>query len=103
MANKLIEYNEAGGTGMSVNFPNIQPGALTDRRVVHLHQNVPGVMARLNSILAKYDINIGAQMLATEGMFGYSITDASAGDFDAVLAELQNMDETVRVRVLGKG
>lgn len=101
VAHKLAEYAETGSTGMCVNLPQVQPLGEGGARVVHLHRNVPGVMARLNSILARYGLNIGAQTLATMGDLGYSVTDLCGSDFDGLLAELEAMDETVRVRVLG--
>ena len=71
-----------------------------NERIVHLHHNVPGVMARLNSLLAKYDMNIGSQTLSTKGQFGYAVTDVQGERYDGLLADLQELDETLKVRVL---
>ena len=45
-------------------------------------------------------MNIEGQLLSTRGEYGYLITDIG-GDFsDEVLARLQAMEQTVRLRVL---
>ena len=100
VAGKLADYAELGLTSMSVNFPEVSAGQIGARRVVHLHRNVPGVMARLNSVLASHNMNIGSQSLATIGDYGYAITDVSGDGFTNLLAELEGQDETIRVRVL---
>ncbi|GAA4907309.1 phosphoglycerate dehydrogenase [Tessaracoccus lubricantis] len=100
VAGKINDYETTGSTSMSVNLPEVAAGPLRERRIVHLHHNVPGVMARLNSLLAKHDINILSQTLSTKGALGYAITDIAAADVDGLLAELEGLDETLRVRVL---
>ncbi|MCC2593087.1 phosphoglycerate dehydrogenase [Tessaracoccus sp. OS52] len=100
VANKLADYDNLGVTSMSVNLPEVAAGEPTAQRVVHLHQNVPGVMARLNSALANHNMNIGSQTLATRGELGYAITDISGEHYDGLLAELQALGETKRVRIL---
>lgn len=100
VAGKLADYTESGSTVMSVNLPEVATGARETRRVVHLHRNVPGVLARLNSALANHDMNIGAQTLATRGDYGYVVTDVTGDAIDGLVQELSALDETIRVRVL---
>ncbi|MFT3886974.1 MAG: phosphoglycerate dehydrogenase [Arachnia sp.] len=100
VAGKLADYEELGSTSMTVNLPDVAAGPKADARIVHLHHNVPGVMARLNSVLAGHAINIGSQTLSTRGQLGYAVTDVSGSGYDGLLAELEALDETVSVRVL---
>ncbi|SHJ08065.1 D-3-phosphoglycerate dehydrogenase [Tessaracoccus bendigoensis DSM 12906] len=101
VAGKLTDFNDLGSTSMCVNIPEVAVGPKTaDARVVHLHRNVPGVMARLNSVLAEFNMNIGSQTLATKGLQGYAVTDVSGNGYDGLLARLQDLDETIGVRVL---
>lgn len=101
VAGKLADYDELGGTSMSVNVPEVAAGPkAADARIVHLHRNVPGVMARLNSLLAEFNMNIASQTLATRGQQGYAITDVSGEGVDGLLARLQELDETISVRLL---
>ncbi|HJE51052.1 MAG TPA: phosphoglycerate dehydrogenase [Tessaracoccus flavescens] len=100
VAGKMIDYELHGSTSMCVNLPEVAAAPTERERIVHLHHNVPGVMARLNSLLAKHDINIGSQTLATKGQIGYAVTDVQGDGYENLLAELQELDETLRVRVI---
>ena len=100
VAGKLADYEGLGSTSMCVNLPDVAAGPKSDARIVHLHRNVPGVMARLSSLLAQHNINIGSQTLSTRGQLGYAVTDVSGDGYDGLLADLEALDETVRVRVL---
>lgn len=75
---KIIDYINSGSTFLSVNFPNISlPKQKNSHRLLHLHQNVPGVLAKINQILADSDININGQYLKTNENVGYVITDVN--------------------------
>ncbi|PIE99254.1 MAG: hypothetical protein CR979_03300 [Propionibacterium sp.] len=101
VAAKLADYTDFGTTVMSVNLPEVSVKSHKNtHRVVHLHHNVPGVLARLNSALAQYDMNIGFQTLATKGSLGYVVTDVVGEAISGLVEELSNLDETIRVRVL---
>ncbi|MGO4955792.1 phosphoglycerate dehydrogenase [Luteococcus sp. Sow4_B9] len=99
VAGKLLDHVTTGGTQMSVNVPEIVAGAFEGTRVLHMHHNVPGVMARLNQVLAQHDGNITFQTLATRGAIGYAVIDVS-GQHPNLQHELAELDETVRVRVI---
>ena len=98
---KLIDFLERGNTSLSVNFPNLQlPEIQGSHRVVHVHRNVPGILARINQVMASRKINITGQYLKTNEEIGYVITDIGQ-NYDARLArELQLIPDTIRVRVL---
>lgn len=101
VAGKLIDYVNTGGTMNSVNFPNIQLPALTDaHRLIHVHRNVPGILAQINRVLAERRINIVGQYLKTDERIGYVITDVDKRSSDAVLADLKRIEDTIRARVL---
>jgi len=101
VAGKLNDYETLGSTAMSVNLPEVPAGPTSTARIVHLHHNVPGVLARLNQLFATHNMNIGSQTLATRGQLGYVVTDVQGEKYDGLLADLEALDETVRVRVLG--
>lgn len=100
VAGKLADYEEFGNTSMCVNLPEVSVTAPRSERILHLHHNVPGVMARLNQVLARHNMNIGFQTLATLGEHGYAVTDVGGEHFDGLLQELQGLEETIRVRVI---
>jgi D-3-phosphoglycerate dehydrogenase len=99
VATKLTDYLATGSTVMSVNLPEVQPAEQEGKRVLHVHQNVPGVLASLNRILASHNANVAFQSLATRGEVGYAITDVTSAD-PGIGAELESLPETIRVRVL---
>lgn len=101
VANKLIDYVKLGRTNLSVNFPSVDLLRQGDgHALVHIHHNLPGVLARINNVFAEIEVNIEGQSLGTRGDVGYVITEI-AGDFsDAMLDRLSHLDETIRIRLL---
>lgn len=97
VAGKLADFVELGSTILSVNFPPVQPAAHGGRRIVHLHHNVPGVLANINTLLARWGANIEAQTLATRGQHGYAVLDLDAIPQPELVAALSELPETVRV------
>jgi D-3-phosphoglycerate dehydrogenase / 2-oxoglutarate reductase len=101
VAGKLRDYLVEGASTMSVNLPHLQlPERPGTHRIVHLHHNVPGVLATINGLLADNKVNIEGQLLGTRGDLGYVITDVAV-DYPAGVPDgLAAMPETVRLRVL---
>ncbi|WP_234735202.1 phosphoglycerate dehydrogenase [Tellurirhabdus bombi] len=98
---KLLEYINNGSTYGSVNFPDLQLPLLKDsHRLLHIHKNVPGILANINSIFAKYHINIKGQYLKTTEQIGYVITDISKSYSNDVIKELRDIDHTIKFRLL---
>ncbi|MEX2593216.1 MAG: phosphoglycerate dehydrogenase [Anditalea sp.] len=98
---KIIEYINTGNTYNSVNFPNIQLPFLQDaHRLIHIHLNEPGVLAKINLILADYRINIVGQYLKTNEKIGYVITDIDKAYSSDVIEALKDIEETIRFRML---
>ena len=101
VAGKLRDYARSGSTSLSVNLPQVMTDRPTAHRLAHLHRNVPGVLAAVNSVLAAHGVNVDGQLLTTRGDLGYVVTDVSGlVDDDDVIAALRRMPETVRLRVL---
>jgi D-3-phosphoglycerate dehydrogenase len=101
VASKLRAYAKAGTTNLSVTFPELNlPSDPARHRLAHVHQNAPGVLATINTILGNHGVNIEGQQLATRGELGYVVTDVSAEVGIEVLKELAALPETVRLRQL---
>jgi D-3-phosphoglycerate dehydrogenase len=101
VAGKLADYMASGATSLSVNLPEIAlPASGGTHRLVHLHQNVPGVLASINRVLADHGVNVEGQLLRTKEEFGYVLTDIVPEYSEAVLAELRAMPVTIRLRTL---
>ncbi|WP_299109384.1 phosphoglycerate dehydrogenase [uncultured Tenacibaculum sp.] len=98
---KIMAYINSGNTVDAVNFPNIRlPKHDNAHRFLHIHKNVPGVMAKINKVLAKYELNITGQYLSTDEKVGYVITDVDKEYDQDVVAKLKNVDGTIKFRVL---
>jgi D-3-phosphoglycerate dehydrogenase len=101
VAGKLGDYARAGTTTMSVNLPQVQATDGLERcRILHVHHNVPGVLATVNGVLADFGVNIESQTLSTRGQLGYVVTDIGGSFSDALLDKLSSLPETVRLRVI---
>ena len=70
-------------------------------RLIHVHRNTPGVLAAINSVFAKEQVNIDGQTLGTRGEVGYVITDIAAVPVPSVIKALEDLPETIRLRRLG--
>ena len=101
VSGKLVDFATSGATAMSVNMPSMALAAVPGtHRLVHLHQNVPGVLASINRVLADHGVNVEGQLLRTKDEFGYVITDIGTSYSDEVLDELRDMDVTIRLRTI---
>ena len=99
---KLLDYVNTGDSLLSVNLPQAhlewQEGSY---RLMHIHQNVPGILRAINDILADRDINIERQALNTRGTLGYAIYDINRPCDQDLMAQLQAVPHTIRVRAKG--
>jgi len=98
---RLLEYINNGSTTGSVNFPELQLPLLQDsHRLLHIHKNVPGILAKLNNIFAKHNINITGQYLKTNETLGYVIVDIEKSYSREFVQEIKAIDETIKFRML---
>jgi D-3-phosphoglycerate dehydrogenase / 2-oxoglutarate reductase len=101
VAGKFRDFVVDGSTAMSVNVPGLTlPRAEGTLRLIHLHRNVPGVLARVNGLLADGGVNVEAQLLGTRGEIGYVVTDSASGTTQAIVDQIRAMPETISLRVI---
>jgi D-3-phosphoglycerate dehydrogenase len=101
VAEKLARFLSAGTTRSSVNFPEIAHLEKEVRsRILHVHRNEPGVIAKLNADFAEHHLNIVAQQLQTRGEIGYAITDVDAPISEALLQQLRSVPSTIRCNLI---
>ena len=101
VSNKIEYYINKGDTYGAVNFPEVQlPTFDKSHRLLHIHENVPGILAKINGVYAKHNINIQAQYLKTLDEVGYVITDISTDYKTDILEEIKNIDHTIKFRIL---
>ncbi len=100
-AEKLVRYSDNGTSITSVNFPEVAlPSHPGKHRLLHIHQNIPGVMSEINQVFASNGINISGQYLQTNEKVGYVVIDVDAAYSDLALKKLNEVNGTIRCRVL---
>ena len=98
---KFLDYINTGSTSNSVNFPNLTLPTLDNaHRLIHIHENVPGILAKINQVLADHGINIVGQYLKTNELIGYVITDINKEYDKEVIAKLRAIEHTIKFRML---
>jgi D-3-phosphoglycerate dehydrogenase len=101
VSNKFFDYINTGSTSNSVNFPNLTLPILHNaHRLIHIHKNVPGILAKINQSLAEGGINIVGQYLKTNEDIGYVITDINKEYDKDVIKDLRSIEHTIKFRVL---
>lgn len=99
---KLLDYVRTGDSLLSVNLPQshleYEEGSY---RLMHIHQNVPGILRAINDILADREINIERQALNTRGTLGYAIYDINRPCDQELMAQLKAVPHTIAVRAKG--
>ncbi len=101
VSNKLLNYLEKGISTGSHTIPSLalppQEGA---HRILHIHNNVPGVLSQINTLLSKNNINIVGQYLKTNDQIGYVVLDVDKSLSKHALDLLRGVKETIKVRML---
>lgn len=79
VAEKLVKYSDNGTSVSSVNFPEVAlPAHPGKHRLLHIHENIPGVLSEINKVFAENGINISGQFLQTNEKVGYVVIDVDA-------------------------
>ncbi|NLD69819.1 MAG: phosphoglycerate dehydrogenase [Limnobacter sp.] len=101
VASKLLRYSNNGSTVTAVNFPEVSlPEHTGKSRLLHVHRNVPGIIANINDRFSRAGINISAQYLQTNALVGYVVIDIDANASQVALDELCGIEGTIRCRIL---
>jgi len=103
VAEKLVKYSDDGSTFGAVNFMEVSlPVKGAGTRFMHIHENKPGVMAKIAEIMSEHDLNITGQYLQTDGEFGYVVVDVDS-DIEkgkGIRKALRQIPGTIRLRFL---
>ncbi len=101
VAEKLVKYSDNGTSVSSVNFPEVAlPSHPGKHRILHIHKNIPGVMGAINKVFADNNINVSGQFLQTDDSVGYVVIDIAAEHSELALSKLQEVEGTMRCRIL---
>lgn len=98
---KLINYLEFGTSSGSHTVPDVNlPPMAGTHRILHIHQNVPGVLSEINSKLSEKGINILGQYLKTNEEIGYVILDVDTGLSREAFEILREVNGTLKSRMV---
>jgi D-3-phosphoglycerate dehydrogenase len=101
VAEKLVKYSDNGSSITSVNFPEVALPEHPDvHRLLHVHENIPGVLSKINNIISENNINISGQYLQTNEKVGYVVIDVDADCSEVALEKLKEVTGTIRCRRL---
>jgi len=99
VSDKIHSFITTGNTIGSVNFPEVDmPRVKGTDRILHIHENVPGVLAKINSVFARRHINVESQILKTKDDIGYLIVDVNRRISEQVFNLMTHITETIKVR-----
>jgi len=101
VTSKLIKYLDLGTSEGSHTVPpvNLPPQEGT-HRILHIHQNIPGVLGEINSRLSDSNINILGQYLKTNDTIGYVILDVETKLSREAFDILKEIKGTIRGRMI---
>ena len=101
VANKFVKYSDNGSTLSAVNFPEVSlPIHTKAKRLLHIHENRPGILNKINQVFVDLNVNIASQFLQTDPKIGYVVIDVELDDAHAALEQLKAIDGTIKARVL---
>ena len=98
---KLIKYLELGTSEGSHTVPAVNlPLQDETHRILHIHENIPGVLSEINSRLSEKGINILGQYLKTNDEIGYVILDVDTKLSGEALEILKEVKGTIKTRMV---
>ncbi len=101
VAEKLSTYSDNGTSVSSVNFPEVAlPSHPNYHRLLHIHENIPGVLSEINKVFSDTGINICGQYLQTNETIGYVVVDVDKAYSELAQEKLKSVKGTIRCRVL---
>lgn len=101
VSSKLFNYLEKGISYGSHTVPALSlPPQEGTHRILHIHNNKPGVLSEINTTLSQNNINILGQYLKTNDSIGYVVLDVDKELSRNALELLRKVKETIKVRML---
>ena len=101
VSRKLLQYLEMGSTYGSHTVPELNLTPLEGtHRILHIHQNVPGVLSEINNSLSHHKINILGQYLKTNDEIGYVVLDVDKKLSKNAADLLKKVKGSIKVRLL---
>lgn len=98
---KMLNYLETGATTGSHTVPELSlPQQEKTHRILHIHNNIPGVLSEINSCLSDNKINVLGQYLKTNDEIGYVVLDIDTKLSKSAVELLKKVKGAIKVRLL---
>jgi D-3-phosphoglycerate dehydrogenase len=98
---KMLSYLETGATTGSHTVPELSlPQQEKTHRILHIHNNIPGVLSEINSSLSEHKINVLGQYLKTNDEIGYVVLDIDTKLSKSAVEVLKKVKGAIKVRLL---
>ena len=76
------------------------PSHENTHRLLHIHDNIPGVLSQINNVFSENSTNISGQYLNTNEKVGYVVIDLDANCLELALGKLKQVSGTISCRIL---
>lgn len=98
---EVREFLENGNIKNSVNYPNCDMGHRDGHtRITILHRNVPNMIGQFTAILAEDGMNIANMTNKSKNEYAYTMIDVENQITEKVEADLKQVENVIRVRVI---
>ena len=97
-AKQLIDYIENGNIVNSVNYPACSMPRTTPYRLVILHKNVSGILAKITSVVGEQGVNISNMSNKSRGEYAVTLLDVDSEVSDESIKTIESVENVVKVR-----
>ena len=101
VASEIDAYLKTGTVSHSVNFPDVDPGAVTYPRMIVLHKNIPNVVSSITSRISERHINIEGMLDKSKGPHAITILDTDTAPTEGLIREIKALESVYGIRVIG--
>ena len=99
-AQEIKDYLTTGAIRHSVNYPEMNPPAVFQHRLVVMHANVPNTVGGITNAVSSTGTNIEAMVNNSKGEAACTILDLNASLAPEVLAGIEAQQQVFRVRLI---
>ena len=97
-AKQLIDYIENGNIVNSVNYPACSMPKTTAYRLVVLHKNVSGMLAKITSVVGEQGVNISNMTNKSRGDYAVTLLDVDSEVSAQSIKAIERVENVIKVR-----
>lgn len=101
VSNSLVNFFKTGASSGSTNFPELElPINQNSFRIMNIHKNEPGVLSKINTLIANSNTNIEAQFLSTDNAVGYLVVDVNSSKAEELMKQIDAEPYSIKTRIV---